>query len=133
MSQQLTVSHTSRYSEPPSAAPVLGRPSHSQTYPAPSTPSTTGIRARSASPYRHNYSAPATLPSESLTMAATTQPNTKPINATTFQKKPLSPGNLTVEIVANQKLYIEWSYVNTLDHNGKSNGTTVTGFRVIVF
>lgn len=56
-----------------------------------------------------------------------------PVSPRTITKqlrKPRAPTGLRVEIVANQKLYIEWAYVQHLDHEMKSNGTIITGFRV---
>lgn len=46
------------------------------------------------------------------------------------QCKPHAPSDLRVEVVANQKLYLEWSYIQFIDHMARSNGTQVIGFRV---
>lgn len=53
------------------------------------------------------------------------RPTSNPI-----QRKPQAPIGLSVEVVASQKLYLEWTYVQYLDHAARSNGTTVRGFRV---
>jgi len=45
-------------------------------------------------------------------------------------RKPRAPVDLSVEIVAGRKLYVEWKYISFLDYSARSNGTTVTGFRV---
>lgn len=47
-----------------------------------------------------------------------------------IRRKPDAPSNLRVDVVANQKLYMEWNYMSSLDYEGCSNGSKVTGFRV---
>jgi len=101
------------------------RDSLSQTFPS-SRPAAIH-RARSASPMRLNTSAPSALPTQStVSNGHITKSSVEP----KLLRKPRAPVDLSVEIVAGRKLYVEWKYISFLDYSARSNGTTVTGFRV---
>ena len=120
-------------------------PSHNQTSPEPMNrtypqllPSSRdeNVRPGRVSPSRSPVqSPPRTLQitpatNNRLQVPASMAAPVSPKSAAKQLRKPKAPSGLRVEVVANQKLYIEWGYVQHLDHETKSNGTTVTGFRV---
>lgn len=107
-----------------------------RTFPPSPSQRTDNLRPSSVSPGRAQVQAsPITTLSSPVTInrhqSSPSSPPQMILSSENKQhRKPRAPSNLKVEIVANQKLYIEWSYVHYLDHETKSNGTTVTGYRV---
>ncbi|XP_067928454.1 golgin subfamily A member 4-like [Watersipora subatra] len=82
-------------------------------------------RTRSASPTK--YSIPSAAPVDNEVNRITTAS----VQAKLL-RKPRAPTELRAEVIANQKLYVEWAYLHHLEHGTKSNGTPVLGFRVFL-
>jgi len=116
-----------------SVSPV--RESLNRTYPPVSTPHlNTGL---SSSLNTRPNPLPAASQPRPLPLTSPTRPPPMPTQCNSYQnaqlqRKPAAPSKVRAEYIANQKLYVEWAYIQNLDDKNRSNGTKVTGFKVIL-